>query len=66
MFKYIYFQLNIKDTNHKYDIIVDSRLQFYDLIVKAVANLNSQLNEIHTNSRKDINTIILETIQVTK
>ena len=62
----VYFQLNFKDTNYKYDIIVDSRLQFYDLIVKAIVNLNSQLNEIHTNSRKDINTIILETIQVAK
>jgi len=62
----VYFQLNFKDTNYKYDIIVDSRLQFYDLIVKAIVNLNAKLNEIHTNSRNNINTIILETIQVTK
>ena len=62
----VYFQLNFKDTNYKYDIIVDSRLQFYDLIVKAIVNLNAKLNEIHTNNRIDINTIILETIQVAK
>jgi len=62
----IFFQLNFKDTNYKYDIIVDSRLQFYDLIVKAIVNLNAKLNEIHTHSRKDINIIILETIQVAK
>jgi len=62
----VYFQLNFKDTNYKYDIIVDSRLQFYDLIVKAIVNLNSKLNEIHAYSRKDINIIILEAIQVAK
>ena len=62
----IYFPLNFKDTKYKYDIIVDSRLQLYDLIVKAIVNLNAKLNEIHTNSRNNINTTILETIQVAK
>jgi len=62
----IFFQLNFKDTNYKYDIIVDSRLQFYDLIAKAIVNLNAKLNEIHTNSRNNINTTILSTIQVAK
>jgi hypothetical protein len=62
----IFFQLNFKDTNYKYDIMLDSRLQFYDLIVKAIVNLNAKLNEIHTNSRNNINTTILSTIQVAK
>ncbi len=66
MFKYLYFQLNFKDTNYKYDIIVDSRLQFYDLIVKVIVNLNAKLNEIHAYSRNNINTTILSTIQVAK
>ncbi len=57
----------LKEDNFKLDDkFANSSLQFYDLIVKTIVNLNLQLSKIYMNSQNDPNKTLQETSQIIK